>query len=60
MGILYDLAIFPVKAVINSLQSSENSEDEFENKIDMISHANNVENVDCDKVRKNFIVKPFR
>ena len=54
MGILYDIASFPVKSVINSLHSSENTEHEHTNETDHASNGNMTEVINCNKVRLNY------
>ena len=53
MAMLFDLASFPVKCVINSLHSFENTELEHTNETDHASNGNMTEVINCNKVRMN-------
>ena len=53
MGILFDIASFPVKSVINSLHSFENAEQEHTDETDHASNGNMTEVINCNKVRMN-------
>ena len=54
MGILFDIAYFPVKSVINSLHSFENMEQEHTNETDHASNGNMTEVINCNEVRMNY------
>ena len=54
MDILYDLAFFPVKSVINSLHSSENMEGKHAKETEHVSNGDITEEINCNKVRMNY------
>ena len=51
MSILYDLALFPVKSVINSLQILERTTMEKGQKTEPVSHGSNEKVINSNKVR---------
>ena len=51
MSILYDLALFPVKSVINSLQMLETTTMEAGHKAEPVAHGSNETVINSNKVR---------